>query len=87
MEPLKLYKSTLETYTVYIIYIVARGSWKAWNSKLRLYFISSINIKIVELSLFIYEKNTKQFNVVTQSFMPEFTDNSRPAEVLLSITD
>jgi hypothetical protein len=42
IEPLKWHKFKLETYSVYIVYIVAWGSQlRAWNPELRLYFVLS----------------------------------------------
>jgi hypothetical protein len=59
IEPLKWYKFKLETYSVYIVYIVAWGSQlRAWNPELRLYFVLS---KQNSIAKFIYLwKNTKQ---------------------------
>ena len=48
--------------------------------------VSSFVSSIVELNLIIYEIKYKT-NVVTQSFMPEFTGNLRTTKVLLTKFD
>ena len=87
IEPLNLYKFKLETYNVYILYIHRRlrivKSVKLGVATLLILFHA--NIKIVKLSLFIYEKNKKQTFLLRISCLHESTDNPRTTMAPLTI--
>jgi hypothetical protein len=75
---------------------IRRETWEAiinFNIYIYIYiyitiqvFLKSAQYFIVQLNLIIYEIKYKT-NVVTQSFMPEFTDNLRTTKVLLTKFD